>query len=167
MHWSKITPSQLDESVPVFEIQIPRTLTSRADCEGEYLKLWQLFVSDVLPIADSVPWRAIGAAFRLEDGNSSIFFESMDGRFIDALPSVRIANEFMEDEVSQWTAREYNAEMTAEDVQSAWEEATRDFANIVVRSAIAAGIGSAVDLAHQPLAIRVYCYDEVVLEQCV
>jgi hypothetical protein len=167
MSWSKITPSRLDSSIPNFEFQIRRFLNSRADCVLEYQKMWELFIADSLPIANFKKWDAIGASFRLEDGNGGIFFETQDGQFIDAMPVVRISNEFMEEEVSQWTTLEFMGEKSDDEIGLAWEEAKRDYAQMITSSARESGLGSVVDIAHQPLTFRVYCYDELVTEQCI
>ncbi len=126
-----------------------------------------MFISDVLPLVDALSWSCIAASFRLEDGNSGIYFEAADGKLIAATPSVGISNTFMADEVSQWTAMEFMGEKSDDEIGLAWEEAKRDYAQLIISSARESGLGSAVGIAHQPLTVRVYCYDEVLIEQCV
>lgn len=167
MSWSKITPSRLDSSIPNFEFNIRRFLNSRADCVFEYRKIWELFIADSLPISNFKKWDAIGASFRLEDGNGGIHFETHDGQFIDAMPVVRISNEFMEEEVSQWTTLEFMGEKSDDEIGKEWEEAKLHYAQMIISSARESDLGTAVGIAHQPLTVRVYCYEELVLEECV
>jgi hypothetical protein len=163
MQWSKVSKVGKTD-LPLYDYNIRDLAGTRQDCREQYSTIWQLIIRDVLPVAASYPWRVIEAYFRMEDGGSGIHFKASEQEYIDAIPPVGISNGILCDEVDRIGLALEIGEISESEMQRSWDAISLAYAQIILESALDAGLPGKIDEAHRPFTFQILCYESVILE---
>lgn len=163
MQWSKVSKARTT-GLPLYEYSIRDLAGNRQDCRKEYSTIWNLIIRDVLPIAAAYPWRIIEVNFRMEDGGSGILFKASDQEYIDAIPPVGISNGILRDEVDRLGLALDIGEISESEMQKSWDEIRLAYSQLILETALDAGLPGKVDEAHRPFSFQILCYETVILE---